>query len=105
MILSVIKLNDMWSTIPNINTVITLIAFTLAVILSVVMAWLKSKQRKIPIPFWIVVVVLVLIGFAATVFRPANIYRVRVTVLSPEHVPIENAKVWSSLGGEPKRVA
>ena len=33
------------------------------------------------------------------------IYRVRVTVLSPEQVPVEDAKVWSSFGGELKRVA
>jgi hypothetical protein len=34
-----------------------------------------------------------------------EIYRLRVTVLSPERTPVEEAKVWSSFGGEPKRVA
>jgi hypothetical protein len=33
------------------------------------------------------------------------IYRVRVTVLDPAQVPVEDAKVWSSMGGEPKKVA
>jgi hypothetical protein len=34
-----------------------------------------------------------------------SIYRVRVTVLDPQGVPTEDAKVWSSFGGEPKQVA
>lgn len=33
------------------------------------------------------------------------VYRVRVTVLGPSHTPIENATVWISAGGEPKRVS
>ena len=35
----------------------------------------------------------------------SSIYRVRVTVIDPQNVPVEDAKVWSSFGGEPKRVA
>lgn len=36
--------------------------------------------------------------------RP-DIYRVRVTVIDPQRRPVEEAKVWSTVGGEPKRVA
>lgn len=35
----------------------------------------------------------------------SGLYRVRVTVINPENVPVEDAKVWSSFGGEPKKVA
>jgi hypothetical protein len=40
-------------------------------------------------------------------FRPAvpELYRIRVTVLDSSGLPVDNANVWSSLGGEPKRVA
>lgn len=34
-----------------------------------------------------------------------GIYRARVTVLDPQNVPVEDAKVWSSVGGEPKKVS
>ncbi len=34
-----------------------------------------------------------------------GIYRVRVTVVDSQGTPTEDAKVWSSFGGEPKRVA
>jgi hypothetical protein len=40
-------------------------------------------------------------------FRPAvpELYRVRVTVLDSTGLPVDDANVWSSLGGEPKKVA
>jgi hypothetical protein len=34
----------------------------------------------------------------------ASVYRVRVTVLDPDKTPVDDAKVWSSMGGEPKKV-
>jgi hypothetical protein len=37
--------------------------------------------------------------------QPDGIYRVRVTVVTPQNVPVEDAKVWSSFGGEPKQVS
>lgn len=37
--------------------------------------------------------------------RGDGIYRVRATVLNPQGVPVEEARVWSSIGGEPKKVA
>lgn len=96
---------DMWKIITDIKTVISLIAFALAVVLSVTVAYLRSKRRKIPIAFWIVILMLVMIGVIATLYKPGDIYRVRVTVLNPEKIPVEDAKVWSSFGGEPKRVS
>ena len=42
---------------------------------------------------------------AGTTFRSPAIYRVRVTVIDLQRVPVEDAKVWSTVGGEPKKVA
>jgi TIR domain len=36
---------------------------------------------------------------------PPELYRIRVTVIDSTEVPVDNAMVWSSLGGEPKRIA
>ena len=33
-----------------------------------------------------------------------SMYRVRIPVIGPEHTPVESASVWTSIGGEPKRV-
>ncbi len=40
-------------------------------------------------------------------FRPAppELYRIRITVLDSGGLPVDSAKVWSSLGGEAKQVA
>jgi hypothetical protein len=40
----------------------------------------------------------------AWVKRP-DIYRVRVTVIDLQRRPLDDAKVWSTIGGEPKKVA
>jgi hypothetical protein len=40
-----------------------------------------------------------------TVVSSVGIYRVRVTVINPQNIPIEDAKVWSTIGGEPKKVS
>jgi Tetratricopeptide repeat len=37
--------------------------------------------------------------------RSDGLYRVRATVTNEQGVPVEDAKVWSSVGGEPKKIA
>jgi hypothetical protein len=104
-------LKGIWDAIADVKTVIGLIAFAMAVVLGVTVAYLRSKRQKIPTAFWVVIIGLALIGAVATMYKPEendkpkDIYRVRVTVLNPEQVPVEDAKVWSSFGGEPKKVA
>jgi hypothetical protein len=34
-----------------------------------------------------------------------SVYQLRTVVLDPQQIPVEDAKVWSSLGGEPKKIA
>jgi hypothetical protein len=104
-------IKGIWDAIADVKTIIGLIAFAMAVVLGVTVAFMRSKRRKIPTAFWAVIIALALIGVTATLVKPGDgdkpkdLYRVRVTVLSPEQMPVEDAKVWSSFGGEPKKVA
>jgi hypothetical protein len=103
---SLVQSSSVWNIIPKIASPWNLAAFALAVVL-----YLMLKKRKGDIPFaaWLVIVLLVAIPVGASVYSglPAkpSIYRLRVTVTDPQSVPVEDAKVWSSFGGEPKRVA
>jgi serine/threonine-protein kinase len=38
-------------------------------------------------------------------FDSKSIYRLRATVVDPQGMPVEDAKIWSSIGGEAKKVA
>jgi hypothetical protein len=80
--------SSIWEIIPKINTIISLIAFALFVILGVMAYWFKSNRRNIPIAFWIAVITLPVVGVASLAVKPQpvyrqSIYRVRVTVLNP----------------------
>lgn len=96
-----------WEVVNKITNPVTLVAFALAALVVVMKAWLGSKRKNIPNVFWAVVVALVLVGVAAAFYQKhgGEIYRVRTTVIAPQGIPTEDAKVWSSFGGEPKRVA
>jgi len=73
---------------------------------------LSLKKTRVPKAAWIVIVSLVLVpvltSAAIELFRiqrsGSSLHRVRVTVLDPSKMPVDDAKVWSSLGGETKRV-
>ena len=107
LLLNLLESNGMWEVVSKITNPVSLVAFALAAIVLVMQAWLGSKRKSIPNVFWIVLVALVLIGVAAALYQKPNseIYRVRVTLVDPQGIPTEDAKVWSSFGGEPKRVA
>jgi len=104
-LLNLIESSDMWSVVPNVQTLISLIAFALAVVLGVMLAWLKSKRRKIPNAFWLVLTLLVLVGLVSLIYKPSEIYRVHVTVVDPQGVPVvdplgrppEDLKVWANI--------
>jgi hypothetical protein len=96
-----------WSVVSAISNPFNLAAYALAVILILV---LKTRQKDKPIPpvAWVVVLLLVLIPTGFSLYQKIGkdtIYRVRVTVLNGQKLPIEDAKVWSSIGGEPMKVA
>jgi hypothetical protein len=96
-----------WSVVSAISNPFNLAAYALAVVLILVLR-IRQKDKPIPPVAWGVVVLLVLIptGFSLyPVIIKDTIYRVRVTVLSDQKLPTEDAKVWSSIGGEPMKVA
>lgn len=103
---------DIWRTVPNIKTALSLTAFALAVVLGVMLAWLKSKRKNIPLAFWFVLPVLILIGALTAVYRPIDVYRVHITVVDETGIPVvdplgrppEDLKVWSSTRAAPQPV-
>ncbi len=101
---------DIWSVVTRITNPFNLSAFALAVILYLVV---RRRRGEIPFVVWALILLLVIIPVGASLYRELirtqlaenAIYRVRITVVDPESVPVDDAKVWSSAGGEPKRVA
>lgn len=87
----------------RISTPWALAAFAIAAILF----YLVKRRGKVPPIAWAAIAAIVLLGLVPilTQLSSVAIYRVRVTVVSPESTPVEDAKVWSSMGGEPKKVA
>jgi hypothetical protein len=109
-LLNLADLSGIWEVALRVATPLNLAAFALAVVLFIV---LKSRGKKIAPAVWIVIVLLVAIPIGASVYSEiiarTSIYRLRVTVVDQRGVPIneleDGVKVWSSFGGEPKRVA
>jgi hypothetical protein len=99
-----------WEAVIKVATPLNLAAFALAVVLFIA---LKSRGRKVSPAIWVVIVALVAIPIGASVYSEiiakTSIYRLRVTVVNQQGMPIneaeEGVRVWSSFGGEPKRVA
>ncbi|MFN7921261.1 MAG: TIR domain-containing protein [Bryobacteraceae bacterium] len=63
--------------------------------------------RKLPRPLLALGALGLLVAAAVYGLRThtPDLYRVRVTVTTPQGIPTEDAKVWSTAGGEPKKVA
>jgi hypothetical protein len=110
-LLNISESGGIWDAVIKIATPLNLAAFALAVVLFIV---LKSRGSKVSPAIWIVIVLLVAIPIGASVynefFTRTAIYRLRVTVVEPQGIAVkdeaeaEGVEVWSSLGGEPKRV-
>ncbi len=98
-----------WNIIPHIANPYSLSAFALAVILFIV---LKRTRGKVPGIAWGLIILIVIIPIAVSAYIEISkgngndgIYRVRITVIDSQRVPVEDAKVWSTFGGEAKKVA
>src|SRR5262249_16244336 len=99
-------MNKFLEVVAGVPNEVRLSALAIAAILFIV-----QRHRKPPAIAWFALFAILTIGIApflasAYVQRTLNlaIYRIRITVLDPQGVPVENAKVWSSAGGEPKKV-
>lgn len=101
---------DPWKVVSSVTDQWKLAAFALAVVMFLV---LKFRGKPVPPAAWVMILLLVIVPIGASVYQEVAkarnssgaIYRARVTVVDPQGVPTENAEVWSSFGGEPKRVA
>jgi hypothetical protein len=77
-----------------------------AIVALILIAWAARSKRPVPIALSLVAIAaLVTLALVPVFVRTHDVYRVRVTVVDPKGVPVEDAVVWSSLGGEPKKVA
>jgi len=66
----------------------------------------KSSERVRVAIFGLIFAGVLLFGYTiSTSLKAPDIFRVKVIVLSPEGMPTEDARVWSSLGGEGKKVS
>ncbi len=93
----------LFETAARISTPWALAAFAIAAIVFV----LAKRRGKVPAIAWAGIGAIVLLGIVPILaqLRSAAIYHVRITVVGPDGTPVEDAKVWSAAGGEPKKVA
>ena len=106
-LLTLIELKNIWVAVSRITNPVTLVAFALAALVIVMRVWFGSNQKSSPFIIWIILVALVFIGVGAAFYEnpESRVYRVRVTVIDRQKLPIEGAKVTSSIGGEAHTVA
>ncbi len=85
--------------------------FALMILLlgTISLAWFSQEKRWVKILIFLVMVGAVVaygmaVSSAASKASSDTVYRVRVTVLDLSGIPTDNARVWSSVGGEPLKV-
>ncbi|MBC7788857.1 MAG: hypothetical protein H7Z74_02830 [Anaerolineae bacterium] len=93
----------------RISTAWSLAAFAMVAILALLTFRARASARHNPLLWGGLAAIMVLTltpTVADTLLRhqvqTADIYRLRVTVVGPDSVPVDHAKVWSSWGGQPK---
>lgn len=102
-------MNQVFGIASKISSPWSLAAFGVAAVMFIVL----KKRGKVSTLGWVSIWFLVLVPIVSAAYvqvfrtksKDTSIYRMRVTVLDLTHVPVEDAKVWSSLGGEPKKVS
>jgi hypothetical protein len=69
--------------------------------------WFARRTGEIPPAAWAAIGLFCVLGVAALAAYARTLmpYHVVVTVLGPDEKPLENATVWSTAGGAPRRVA
>jgi hypothetical protein len=84
---------------------VTVVAFALVFAAIAYVLALRAKKPRIA---WILTVGIIILGLAplaaATFLQSRGVYRIRITILAPDQLPVEDAQVSSSIGGEPKKV-
>jgi hypothetical protein len=95
-------MSQLFDAASRVSNSWALAAFAIAAILF----FLVKRRGTVPPIAWGAIAAIVLLGLVPSILNiPSTIYRVRVTVVGPQGTPVDDAKVWSSMGGEPKKVA
>jgi hypothetical protein len=87
-----------------ISTAWSLAAFAIAALVFLATHKQKAAARRTGTATVAAIVLLALVPIVGSFYKP-SIYQLRTIVLDPLQVPVEDAKVWSSLGGEPKKIS
>jgi len=89
--------------VGTISSLLGLAAF--AIVALVIVLWLYRGRRP-PASLWLVAIgAVVALVVIPAVYQSRGVYRLRVTVVDAKQIPQGDAEVWSSIGGEPKKVA
>lgn len=105
-------MSKLFETAAGISNQWSLAAFAIAAVLY----FLLRRRGTVPPIAWACIIAILILGLVPIlssvylektriVDQGSAIYRVRVTVLDTRQIPVEDAKVWSSMGGEAKKVA
>jgi hypothetical protein len=102
-------LQQFLETASKISTAWSLAAFAMVVILALLTLRRRTGARHNPL-LWGGLIAIILLTLTPTIAdtllrhqaQAADLYRLRVTVVDPDSVPVDHAKVWSSWGGQPK---
>jgi hypothetical protein len=93
---------------PKIGTPWSLAAFAIAAVVAIVSTTLRARGKSSAIGWGAfgVIVILGVVPIVAPAYLDSRaVFRVRVNVLDDHNMPVDDASVTSSLGGEPKKVA
>jgi len=88
----------------SISTPFSLAAFAIAAL--VLILWVSRSRKPLPVVLLVVAIgALVALAVLPAQMSSHAVYRVRATVVDPKGVPVEDATVWLSTGGEAKKVS
>jgi hypothetical protein len=101
-------MQTLFETATKVGTAWSLAAFAIAAVVAIVLRASRTRGKNALIA-WGAFVVIVILGvvpiLAPAYLNSRGVFRVRVNVVDDRNMPVEDAKVTSSLGGEPKKVA
>lgn len=84
--------------------IVLLFTFAIAIVGLVIWASQVKMAKGILVGLLIFATAVTAVGWAVMRPETPGIYQLRVTVISPQRVPIDDAKVTTNVGGEPSRV-
>jgi hypothetical protein len=103
-----VDLDEALKIASQVTHPVSVVAVALVVALAFWYVLHARKSSEVRLLGTILTVGIILLGLAplaaSTISQLRGIYRVRVIVLGSDHLPVNDARVTSSIGGEPKRI-